>query len=185
MSKMCVYAEDTPIGGSFGQVLGQVRCFSDICCLSFPPQKTAQTIPRMPRNFQTLIAAARKVKRRAHAPFSRFRVGAALLSSDGRVYTGCNVESSSYGLTICAERTAIFKAISEGKRNFEAIAITSDGRGVTPPCGACRQVLWDLAGNITVILASNTGKPTVLKLESLLPIPFESKRLQTRKKRKI
>jgi cytidine deaminase len=138
----------------------------------------------MRENYRTLIQASRKAKRRAHAPYSGFHVGAALLTSDGVVFTGCNVENSSYGLTICAERTAIFKAISEGKKKFKAIAITSDGTDVTPPCGACRQVLWDLAGNIDVVLDSHSGIPLQMKLESLLPIPFSEKRLRAVRKRK-
>ncbi|MBI4417613.1 MAG: cytidine deaminase [Ignavibacteriales bacterium] len=138
----------------------------------------------MRENYRTLIQASRNAKRRAHAPYSGFHVGAALLTSDGVVFTGCNVENSSYGLTICAERTAIFKAISEGKKKFKAIAITSDGTDVTPPCGACRQVLWDLAGNIDVVLDSHSGIPLQMKLESLLPIPFSEKRLKAARKRK-
>ncbi|GJQ20952.1 MAG: cytidine deaminase [Bacteroidia bacterium] len=136
----------------------------------------------MQNTLRSLIQAARRAKRRAHVPYSNFHVGAALLTADGKIVTGCNVESSSYGLTICAERTAIFKAVSDGKKRFKAIAITSDGSGATPPCGACRQVLWDLAGNITVVLDGNSRKPVVMKLESLLPIPFEEKRLTRRRK---
>ena len=129
------------------------------------------------------MQAARSARRKAHAPYSHFKVGAALLSADGRVFTGCNVESSSYSLTICAERTALFKAISDGAREFKAIAVVADESSITPPCGACRQVLWDLAGNIDVVLPSGS-RITVRKLKSLLPIAFDSKRLSHRKKRK-
>src|SRR2546423_11357553 len=95
-----------------------------------------------------LIEAARAVRLRAHAPFSRFLVGAALEAADGRVFTGCNVESATYGLTICAERVAAFKAISEGVRRFRRIAVVADTQEPTPPCGACRQVLWELGGDL-------------------------------------
>lgn len=128
------------------------------------------------RNAQ-LVTAARLARRHAHAPYSRFRVGAALLARSGTVYTGCNVESSSYGLTICAERTAIFKAISEGEHAFDAIAVVANTREFTPPCGACRQVLLDLAGNIDVIMTSARGVTSVVKLKELLPRAFSNKNL--------
>lgn len=137
----------------------------------------------MAKNTKRLIQAARRARRHSHAPYSGFRVGAALLTSTGRIVTGCNVENSSYGLTMCAERTAIFKAVSEGIHKFSAIAITADGNSPIPPCGACRQVLWDLAGNITVILDSRRGSQQ-LKLENLLPIPFDSKRLRSKPRSK-
>ncbi|MGH2568693.1 MAG: cytidine deaminase, partial [Bacteroidota bacterium] len=97
---------------------------------------------------------------------------------------GCNVETSSYSLTICAERTAIFKAISEGERNFKAIAVVSDDPEITPPCGACRQVLWDLAGNIDVIMANPKGKSKTTKLKQLIPHAFDSRNLERTLKRK-
>ena len=103
---------------------------------------------------KTLVSRARAAKRFSHSPYSRFRVGAAVLTSSGKVYTGCNIENSSYGLTVCAERTALFKAVSEGETSFEAIAIASDEKDATPPCGACRQVIMDLAGDIDVILST-------------------------------
>jgi len=105
-------------------------------------------------------------------------VGAALLATDGQIYTGCNIENSSYGLTICAERTAIFKAISEGERNFRAIAVVSDAKGYTPPCGACRQVLMDLAGNIDFIMANSKGDMEIVKLKDLLPLAFTQRNLK-------
>lgn len=110
-------------------------------------------------------------------------MGAALLAANGKVYTGCNVESTSYGLTVCAERTAVFKAISEGERTFKAIAIASEGGGATPPCGACRQVLWDLAGNIDIILAGARGAIEVQPLKDLLPRAFGLKNLRSVRKR--
>lgn len=131
-----------------------------------------------------LIEAARTAKRRAHAPYSRFHVGAAIESTSGRIYTGCNVENSSYGLTICAERTAIFKAISEGERYFKAIAIVADDKDFTPPCGACRQVLLDLAGNIDIVMVNARGRKLVKRLKDLLPFAFSDSHLAPEKKRK-
>jgi cytidine deaminase len=133
--------------------------------------------------YKKLVKDAIAAKKRAHAPYSHFRVGAALLASSGRIYSGCNVEISTYALTICAERTAIFKAISEGDRNFKAIAVVSDDPGYTPPCGACRQVLMDLAGNIDFLMVNGKGKVKVLKMNKLLPHAFGQKNLErTRKK---
>jgi len=139
---------------------------------------------RLSDKYRLLVKAARTARKKAHAPYSHFKVGAALLTNDGQVYSGCNIENSSYGLTICAERTALFKGISEGARKFRAIAIVADEASITPPCGACRQVLWELAGNIDVLLPAGT-RTTVKKLQSLLPIAFDSKRLSRRKKRKL
>jgi cytidine deaminase len=134
---------------------------------------------------QELVKIAKHAKQRAYAPYSHFPVGAALLTSRGKIYTGCNVETSSYGLTMCAERTAIFKAISDGDHEFEAIAVITNDPKITPPCGACRQVLWDLAGNIDVIMANPKGKIKVQKLKQLLPHAFDSKNLKrTPKKRR-
>jgi cytidine deaminase len=131
------------------------------------------------------VKAALLAKRRAYAPYSKFRVGAALLASDGRIYSGCNIEISTFALTICAERTAIFKAISEGDRNFKAIAVVSDDPEYTPPCGACRQVLMDLAGNIDFLMVNGAGKVKIVKLEKLLPHAFGQRNLdRTRKTRK-
>jgi cytidine deaminase len=129
-------------------------------------------------NYKSLAARALAARRFSYSPFSRFRVGAALLTGDGKVFTGCNIESSSYSLTVCAERTALFKAVSEGKKKFKAIAIASDENGFTPPCGACRQVLYDLAGNIDVVLTKNNGETKVLKLGELLPHAFTKNNLE-------
>ena len=121
-----------------------------------------------------LIAAALRARENAHAPYSSFAVGAALRAVDGTVYLGCNVEISSYGLTECAERVALFSARAAGAREFDALAVAgpdSVGRP-TPPCGACRQVIWDLAGNISVYLAAATGEVQVWKAAELLPEPF-------------
>lgn len=138
----------------------------------------------MPASYRKLVDTARKARLRAHAPFSRFRVGAALLGFSGRIYRGCNVENSSYGLTICAERTAMFTAITEGERKFKAIAIVADDPDFTPPCGACRQVLSDLAGNIDVIMVNSRGDMTIVKLYDLLPYAFDGKHLAKAKRTK-
>ncbi len=123
---------------------------------------------------QDLIAAALRARENAHAPYSRFSVGAALRAVDGTVYVGCNVEISSYSLTECAERVALFAARAAGAREFDALAVAgpdSVGRP-TPPCGACRQVIWDLAGDISVYLATATGEVQIWKAAELLPEPF-------------
>lgn len=130
------------------------------------------------------MKAALLAKRRAYAPYSRFRVGAALLASNGRIYSGCNIEISTFALTICAERTAIFKAISEGDRNFKAIAVVSDDPDYTPPCGACRQVLMDLAGNIDFLMVNGAGKVKIVKLKKLLPHAFGQRNLERTRKTK-
>jgi len=128
-----------------------------------------------------LVKLALKAKEFAYAPYSKFKVGAAILTDDGEVFTGCNIENSSYSLTICAERVAIFKAYSTGKRKFKSIAIVSDAKNYTSPCGACRQVLMDLAGEeLEVILTNSKGRKKILKLKELLPLPFSSKDLKTK-----
>ena len=124
-----------------------------------------------------LIEAARAARRNAHAPFSRFAVGAALEAADGRVVTGCNVESATYGLTVCAERVAAFKAISEGIRAFRRVAVVADTAEPTPPCGACRQVLWELCGDVEVVLADLTAEKATFRLRDLLPHPFDARLL--------
>jgi len=126
---------------------------------------------------EKLIAAARQARERAHAPFSEFRVGAAVRTKSGRTFGGCNVENASYGLTICAERVAIFKAISEGEREFEAIAVVTDADALTPPCGACRQIIWEFCGDVPVILANLKGKVERESSAKLLPRPFDSSNL--------
>jgi cytidine deaminase len=134
-------------------------------------------------SYKSLLKQARTAQQHSFSPFSKFRVGAALLTKGGRVYKGCNVENSSYGLTMCAERTALFKAISEGERKFTAIALATDEKGFTTPCGACRQVMMDLAGNIDVIMSDGSGEIKIVKMLDLLPHPFGAKNLR-RKKRK-
>lgn len=121
-----------------------------------------------------LIAAAQQARENAHAPFSNFRVGAALRANSGRIYTGCNVENATYGLTVCAERVAIFKAISEGERGFNAVAVVTHTDVLTPPCGACRQIIWEFCGDVEVILANLKGKTEVHRMSALFPRPFDS-----------
>ncbi|MBI1750830.1 MAG: cytidine deaminase [Acidobacteria bacterium] len=122
----------------------------------------------------TLLAAARAARENAHAPYSNFRVGAALRAKSGVVYTGCNVENSTYGLTVCAERVAIFKAISEGERGFDAIAVVTDTDQLTPPCGACRQIIWEFCGDVDIILGNLKGKSETHRTSTLFPKPFDS-----------
>ncbi|MGB7218524.1 MAG: cytidine deaminase [Vicinamibacterales bacterium] len=124
-----------------------------------------------------LVAAARRARERAEAAFSHFKVGAALEAADGTVFTGCNVENASYGLTMCAERVAIFKAVSEGHRAFTRIAIVADTEAPTPPCGACRQLLWEFGGNLEVLLANLTRPTGTHRLKDLLPLPFDARLL--------
>jgi cytidine deaminase len=122
---------------------------------------------------EALIAAARTAREHAHAPYSNFRVGAAVRAKSGRIFTGCNVENATYGLTLCAERVAIFKAISEGERGFDAVAVVADTETLTPPCGACRQILWEFCGDAEVLLANLDGKLQRYRMSSLLPQPFD------------
>ena len=122
---------------------------------------------------ETLFTAAKNARENAVATFSKFRVGAALRAKSGKVYTGCNVENASYGLTICAERVAIFKALSEGEREFDAIAVVTDAEKLTPPCGACRQIIWEFCGNAEVILGNLKGKTEVHRMSALFPLPFD------------
>jgi cytidine deaminase len=122
---------------------------------------------------ERLVLAAVRARENAHAPFSGFRVGAAVEDVGGRVYTGCNVENATYGLTVCAERVAIFKAISEGAREFARVAIVADTEKLTPPCGACRQILWEFCGDVEIVLGNLRGETEVVRLGSLLPRAFD------------
>jgi cytidine deaminase len=122
----------------------------------------------------TLVQSALAAREHAHAPFSGFKVGAALEDEDGRIHTGCNIENATYSLTLCAERVAVFKAISEGARRFRRIAIAADSPALTPPCGSCRQILWEFCGNIEVILANLEGKTESLHLKEVFPRPFDA-----------
>lgn len=119
-----------------------------------------------------LLSIADKAMENAYAPYSKFHVGAALLCKNGTVFTGCNIENATYGATNCAERTAIFKAVSEGQRDFEAIAIVSSGGGETFPCGICRQVMAEFAPEIKVVLRDEAGNELIYPLVELLPKSF-------------
>jgi cytidine deaminase len=131
--------------------------------------------------YKLLVEKAIEAKQFAHAPYSNFRVGAALLTEDGKIITGCNVEVSSYGLTICAERNAVFKAYSDGERKFKAIAVAADTKNFISPCGACRQVISDLCGNIDVIMINVDGEYKIQKAAELLPFAFTDEELNNRK----
>jgi cytidine deaminase len=122
-----------------------------------------------------LLVSALAAREHAHAPYSRFKVGAALEHRSGRMFTGCNVENATYGLTICAERVAVFKAISEGAkpRDFVRIAVATDVDRLTPPCGACRQILWEFCGDIEVVLVNLQSEVEVLRMQDLFPKPFD------------
>jgi cytidine deaminase len=120
-----------------------------------------------------LAAAALAVRENAFAPFSKFKVGAAVEDADGRIHTGCNVENATYGLTVCAERVAIFKAISEGVRKFRRVAVAADTDVLTPPCGACRQILWEFCGDIEIVLVNLHGHSETYQLKTLFPKPFD------------
>ncbi len=128
---------------------------------------------------EVLVRKAIAAKKHSLSPYSGFRVGAALLSTDGKVSTGCNIENSSFSMTICAERTAIFKAVSEGNRKFSTLAIASDSAGFIPPCGACRQVIFELLPDVEIILANRSGKFIVTTAAALLPMPFTRKFLKS------
>ena len=132
---------------------------------------------RRPGDASGLVAAARKARLNAHAEYSNFKVGAALETADGTIVTGCNIENSTYGLTICAERVAMFKALSEGHRKFRRIAVAFDTHAPTPPCGACRQILWEFAGDIEIILSTLRTERSHHQLKDLLPLPFDKSHL--------
>jgi cytidine deaminase len=124
-----------------------------------------------------LLAAARQARRRAHANYSGFKVGAALETDDGTIITGCNIENATYGLTMCAERVAMFKALSDGHRTFRRIVIVADTEEPTPPCGSCRQILWEFGGDLEVILANLRRETARYQMSDLLPLPFDARLL--------
>ncbi len=131
----------------------------------------------MPHGLRELVRYAKQGRRRAHAPFSRFKVGAALRTTSGEIVTGCNIENASYGLTLCAERTAVFKAVSEGLKRFDAIAVVADSKKATAPCGPCRQILWEFCGDIWVHMENLQGERKTVRLSELLPMPFDRRSL--------
>ena len=126
---------------------------------------------------KSLVSAARKARPRALARYSRFKVGAALQTNSRKVYSGCNIENASYGLSVCAERVALLKALSEGVTKFRAVAVVTGSDVPTPPCGACRQLLWEYCGDIVVHLANLRGKVESYRLKELLPHAFDRKNL--------
>jgi cytidine deaminase len=132
----------------------------------------------MERGTKDLIAAARKARRRAVAPYSNFKVGAALETADGTIVTGCNIENATYGLTLCAERVAMFKALSDGHRAFRRIAVVADTDAPTPPCGPCRQILWEFGGDLEIVLANLRRETGRYRLADLLPLPFDARLLK-------
>jgi cytidine deaminase len=125
-----------------------------------------------------LVAAARRARRHAQAAYSGFKVGAALETADGTIVTGCNIENATYGLTVCAERVAMFKALSDGHRRFRRIAVVADTAAPTPPCGPCRQILWEFGGDLEVILANLRVEKGRHQLSALLPLPFDARLLK-------
>jgi cytidine deaminase len=128
----------------------------------------------MKDHLQQLIDAAATARERAFAPYSDFQVGSAVETADGKVFTGCNIESATYGLTMCAERVAIWKAVSEGETSFTRIAVVVDTEELTPPCGSCRQIIWEFCGDIPVTMANLHGKVETMQMSELLPKAFDS-----------
>ena len=127
---------------------------------------------------ESLVAAATDARMRAQARYSNFKVGAALETGEGAIVSGCNIENATYGLTLCAERVALVKALSEGRTSFTRIAVVADTEAPTPPCGPCRQLLWEYCGDIEVILANLERTTATLRLSALLPMPFDGRLLE-------
>jgi cytidine deaminase len=140
-------------------------------------KRAAPPAGEAPPDLSELARLARSSRRRAVAPFSGFKVGAALRTRAGEIVTGCNLENASYGLTLCAERVAVFKAVSEGMGPFDAIAVVADSRRLTPPCGACRQILWEFCGDLWVHIEDLKGHRRIIRVSELLPLPFDRRNL--------
>ena len=132
----------------------------------------------MSEDLEPLIERAKTAQSQAVAPFSNFQVGAAVRTASGKVYTGCNIESASYGLTVCAERVAIWKALSEGEREFTELAVVADTETLTPPCGTCRQIIWEFARGATIVFANLSGKKETFHIADLLPLAFGARFLK-------
>ena len=145
---------------------------------AWEPVALELTLASITNSEESLVAAATDARTRAQSRYSGFKVGAALETDDGAVVTGCNIENATYGLTLCAERVALVKALSDGRTRFTRIAIVADTSDPTPPCGACRQLLWEYCGDIDVILANLERTTATLKLASLLPLPFDGRLLE-------
>lgn len=126
-------------------------------------------------DFPPLIEAATEARLQSVAPFSSFLVGAAVRTAAGKVYVGCNIESASYGLTVCAERVAIWKALSEGERDFTELAVVADTETLTPPCGTCRQIIWEFCKHATIVLANLRGETEIVSIKELLPRAFDAR----------
>ena len=131
-----------------------------------------------------LVAAATAARLRSVAPFSHFLVGAALRTREGKVFTGCNIESASYGLTVCAERVAIWKALSEGERDFTDLAVVADTESLTPPCGTCRQIIWEFAKYARIVMANLQGQHEEIAIGGLLPRAFDARFLKEASRQK-
>lgn len=138
-----------------------------------PPANT-----EAPATIEPLIEVARQARLHSVSPFSNFAVGAAVRTESGKVYTGCNVESASYGLTVCAERVAIWKALSEGERQFTELAVVADTETLTPPCGTCRQIIWEFARGATIVFANLKGESEIFHIGDLLPRAFDARFLK-------
>ncbi|HEX2269990.1 MAG TPA: cytidine deaminase [Pyrinomonadaceae bacterium] len=132
----------------------------------------------MSEDLQPLIEVAKQARLQSVAPFSNFLVGAAVKTESGKIYTGCNVESASYGLTVCAERVAIWKALSEGERQFTELSVVADTETLTPPCGTCRQIIWEFAREATIVFANLNGESEVFHIGDLLPRAFDARFLK-------
>ncbi|HEV7745301.1 MAG TPA: cytidine deaminase [Pyrinomonadaceae bacterium] len=132
-------------------------------------------------SLQEMLETAKAARLRSIAPFSNFLVGAAVKTDEGKVFIGCNIESASYGLTVCAERVAIWKALSEGERNFTELAIVADTETLTPPCGTCRQIIWEFAKNATIVLGNLRGETQIVSIRELLPRAFDARFLNAAK----
>ncbi len=132
----------------------------------------------MKKDSEKLIEIAKQARAKASAPFSNFKVGAVLVGKMGETFTGCNIENASYGLTMCAERVAIFKAVSEGARDFQKIVVVADTEDLTPPCGACRQIIWEFCGDVEIILANLQGKTEIFQMKELFPRAFDANFLE-------
>jgi cytidine deaminase len=133
------------------------------------------------KSLQELIEAAKTARLRSIAPFSNFLVGAAVRTNAGKIYTGCNVESASYGLTVCGERVALWKALSEGEREFSELAIVADTESLTPPCGTCRQIIWEFAKHAKIVLSNLQGQTQECSIKELLPRAFDARFLSAHK----
>ena len=139
------------------------------------PAKAARRPSRS--SLTTMAALALDARKRAHAPYSRFKVGAALKTRAGEIVTGCNIENASFGHTMCAERVAVIKALSEGLSGFDAIVVAADSKRITAPCGPCRQILWEFCGDIAVHMVDLSGRKRSLRMSELLPLPFDRRNL--------